>query len=155
MAFVGEKIRSEEDKNYVASKGFTNYISGKLITDPEFGAVDRERDMILVSRGGGGPEMPEAYGLYVDNHIIDIEGHRKKEGSRYDNDLKIHWFIDWISAPKAWFESGCGTEKLKQIITEAFTAYAYRGLEPSQVQEVTVEILAEPKQKYNAKDEEV
>ncbi|MBE5877235.1 MAG: hypothetical protein E7290_10165 [Lachnospiraceae bacterium] len=154
MAFIAERITNEEDRKYVAQIGFT-YITGDPIDEPRSWVVDRERNMVLISRGGGGLEMPESYGMYIDNVLIDIEGHRKTEGSRYDNDLKVHWFIDWISVPKAWFESGCGTEKLKEIIVEAFTAYAYRGLEPSQVQEVTVEILAEPKQKYNAKDEEV
>lgn len=154
MAFVGEKIKSEEDKKYVASKGFC-YITGEPVIGARSWAIDREQDMILVGIGGGGPEIPATYGLYFDNIICEIEGREKFSGSQYDNDLKIHWFIDWISVPKAWFESGCSTEKLKEIITEAFTAYAYRGLEPSQVQEVTVEILAEPKQKYNARGEEV
>ena len=155
MAFVAERIKRDgEEKRYIASKGFT-YITGRVMDDARTWTVDRERDIILVSRGGGGLEMPESYGLYMDGFLIDMEGHERREGSRFDNNLKIHWFINWISVPKAWFENGCGTEKLKEIIKEAFTAYAYIGLKPSQVLEVTVEINAEPVQKYNSKGEEV
>ena len=155
MAFVVERIkRGSEERKYIASKGFT-YITGEVIDDADYWSVDRKRDIILVSRGGGGPEIPNGYAIYIDGIIIDMEGKEKKEGSRYENDLKVHWYIDWIEAPKAWFKTGCGTEKLKQILMEAFTAYAYRGLKTSQVLEVTVEINAEPKPKYNSKGEEV
>ena len=115
----------------------------------------RYREIILVSRGGGGPEIPRSYGLYMDGFLIDMEGDNRREGSRFHNELKIHWSITWIGVPKAWFENGCGTEKLNQVIKEAFTAYANIGLKPSQVLEVTVEINAEPVQKYNSNGEEV
>ena len=154
MAFIGERITTKEDKQYVASKGFT-YIIGDPIISARSWAIDREKDMILVPTGGGGLEMPESYGLYLDGVIIDIEGNEKSEGERFDNDLKIHWFINKIRAPKTWFENGCGSDNLKQIITEAFIAYSYRRLKSSQVLEVTVEINAEPVQKYNSKGEEV
>lgn len=156
MAFIAEKIkRDSEERKYIASKGFTYYRSGRLVDDADAWAIDREKDIILVSRGGGGPEMPEAYGLYMDGFLIDIEGEDDKEGERFDNNLKIRWFINRICVPMAWFESGCGTEKLNQIIKEAFTAYSYRRLKPSQILEVTVEINAEPIQKYNSNGEEV
>ena len=155
MAFIAEKLkRDSEERKYIASKGFT-YITGEPLLNARSWTVDRERDMILVSRGGGGPDIPASYGLYCDGFLIDMEGYKKSEGDYYDSGLKIHWFINWISVPKAWFENGCGTEKLNEIIKEAFTAYAYIGLNPARVLEVTVEINAEPVQKYNSKGEEV
>lgn len=155
MAFIAEKIkRDSEERKYIASKGFT-YITGEPLFNARSWTVDRERDIILVSRGGGGLEMPRSYGLYMDGFLIDIEGDDENEGDYYGSGSKIHWFITWIGVPKGWFESGCGTEKLKQIIKEAFTAYAYINLNPARILEVTVEINAEPIQKYNSKGEEV
>ena len=124
MSFIGEKITNESDKEYVASKGFT-YITGESIDSARSWAVDRERDMILVSRGGGGVEMPESYGLYLWGKIVDIEGYKETEGNSFDNNLKIHWHIKWFSKP---FESREEKEMLKEIIKEAFIAFAYRGL---------------------------
>lgn len=138
MAFIGEKITNESDKAYVASKGFT-YITGEPIDSARSWAIDRERDMILVSRGGGGLEMPESYGLYLWGKIVDIEGYKETEGNRFDNNLKIHWHIKWFNKP---FESREEKEMLAEIIKEAFTAFAYRGLKSSQVLEVTIDIEA-------------
>ncbi|MBE5876065.1 MAG: hypothetical protein E7290_04170 [Lachnospiraceae bacterium] len=146
MAFVGEWIEREEDKKYIASKGFT-YITGKEMTDAGLGVIDRERDIILVPRGGGGLDMPESYGLYLDGFLIDMEGHKRNEGTRFKNNLKVHWYITWIGVPKTWFEANCSVDKLKQVITEAFTAYAYIDLKASQVLEVTVDISVDPVEK--------
>lgn len=140
MAFVGEKITNEKDKEYVASKGFTYIVTGEPIERVRYWAVDRERDMMLISRGGGGAELPEGYALYMNGMIINMEGHERREGSRYDNTLKIFWSIDLIQVPEMWHESGCGADDLNEIIEEAFTAYACIGLKTSQVQEVIVEI---------------
>lgn len=147
MAFVGERVRSSEDKKYVEAKGF-KYITGEVVDDVRYWAIDRDNDIILISRGGGGLDMPESYGIFLDGFLIDMEGHEETEGDYYEEGSKIHWYITWIGVPKTWFESGCGTDKLKRVITEAFTAYAYINLKPEKVLEVTVDISVDPVAKW-------
>ena len=54
----------------------------------------------MVSRGGGGPEIPEGYALYIGGDIINIEGYERNEGNRFENNLKINWIINKIEADK-------------------------------------------------------
>ena len=71
MAFESGWIESEEDQKYVLTKGFRS-ISGRLFSEIFIWAIDRERDIILISRGGGGLEMPKSYALYMDGEILII-----------------------------------------------------------------------------------
>ncbi len=95
MAFIGEWIKKEDDKKYVALKGFKD-IFGRPLLSPLSWAIDREKDIILIPRGGGGPELPEGYALYIRGDIINIEGYEMNEGSRFENNLRIHWIINKI-----------------------------------------------------------
>ncbi len=142
MAFVWKKITDKKEKEYIKSKGFT-YIDGEPMIDPRWCAIDEERDIILVSRGGGGLEMPEGYALYLDGEIIEMEGEEKCEGNRFDNNLKVHWIINKIVVNKMQYEKKYDINELMQIIKEAFIAFGYCGLKITQVLEVTVEINAE------------
>lgn len=141
MAFVCEKIIEERDINYLREKGFTS-ITGTPISGSRWCAIDRERDIILISRGGGGLEMPKGFALYINGEIIEIEGDEDWEGDKFDNNLKVHWHIDKICAGKAWFEKNYDIEELMNIIKEAFVIFGYRGCKTTQVLEVTVEINA-------------
>lgn len=93
MGFESGWIESEEDQKNVATKEFRN-ITGRPLSDPFEWAIDRERDIILISRGGGGLEMPEGYALYFNGEIINMEGTGKSEGSQFDNTLKVHRFFN-------------------------------------------------------------
>ncbi len=103
MAFISEWIRKEDDIKYVESKGFKD-IFGRPLLRPLSWAIDREKEMILVSRGGGGPEIAEGYSLYIDGDIVDIEGYELKEGNRTENNIKIHWIINKIEANETLFQ---------------------------------------------------
>lgn len=142
MAFESGWIESEEDQKYVLTKGFRG-ISGRLLSEIFIWAIDRERDIILISRGGGGLEMPKSYALYMDGEIINIEGDSEEKGSHFDNTLKVHWYINKIEVTEGFFQKGYDKNKVNQIIREAFTSYSYCDLEPEQIVEVTVEIKAE------------
>ena len=80
MAFESGWIESEEDQKYVATKGFKD-ITGRPLPDPLTWAIDRKRDIILISRGGGGLEMPKGFALYLDGEIINLEGDWESEAS--------------------------------------------------------------------------
>lgn len=141
MAFIWKKVTDKEDKEYIESKGFT-YIDGKSISDARWCAIDKERDSILVSRGGGGLEMLESYALYLDGEIIEVEGEEKFKGSRFNNDLKIYWTINKLIVNEIQLNK-YSINELMQIVKEAFIAFSYCGLKKSQVLEVAVEINVE------------
>ena len=142
MAFVAGRVRNEEDKRYIYSVGFLDVLGDPLDT-PRYWAIDRELGRMFVSCGGGGPELPEKYALYVDGMIIDIEGHENSDGNMYQGGVRIQWKIRWIGIPKSWLEKGGDIEQLKEIIREACIAYASRGLKPSQIQDIVVEFKEE------------
>lgn len=144
MAFEGGWINSEEDKKYVESKGFT-YITGNPMTDQKLWAIDRERDIILVPRGGGGLEIPESYSLFIDGQIVNMEATKKTEGNQLKNDLKIFYNIHKIEVAEAWRDKGYTETELKKIIVEAFKGYGGYGFKPSQISEVVVNISSDIK----------
>ena len=148
MAFESGWIESEEDQKYVATKGFKD-ITGRPFPDPLSWAIDRERDIILISRGGGGLEMPEGYALYLNGEIIDMEGYSKDEGSHFDNTLKIHWYINKIEVTQEFILKGYTEDKVRKLIEEALISYSYYAYKPEQIIEVTVEINAEFQKKEN------
>lgn len=154
MAFTSGKIKSVEDRKHVAAKGFKD-IFGQPFPNPYAWAIDREKDIILISRGGGGLEVPEGYALYIDGEILDIEGYEKDEGSRFEKNLKIHWYISKIEVNKSYFQKNYKEELIRQYIKDAFTAYGCRNLKPEQILEVTVEINAVIQNKCNNRGEEI
>ncbi len=139
MAFVSEWIRTEDDKKHVESKGFKD-IFGRPLSRPLSWAIDREKDIILVSRGGGGPEITEGYSLYIEGDIVDIEGYELKEGNRTENNIKIRWIINNIEANKTLFQIKYNKETIIQFIKEAFESYGRMGLKTEQILDVVVEI---------------
>ena len=145
MAFESGWIESEEDQKYVAAKGFKD-ITGEPLPDPLTWAIDRERDIILISRGGGGLEMPKGFALYLDGEIINLEGDWESEGSQFE---KIYWQINKVEVSECFFRKGYSEDEVKSLIKEAFTSYSYCDYEPEQIEEVTVEIKAEFEQKEN------
>lgn len=145
MAFIGEKVR-EEDKEYFKSIGFTYLVDRKPL-EPSWWAIDREQEMILVSRGGVPCETFMGYELYLSGELIEMEAVEKTEGDWLDSDLKINWFINKIEVSKELFEKGYDVESIKNIIRDAFEGYGTRGIERSKILEVKVEINAEPKRK--------
>lgn len=138
MGFVCERITEYEDIKYFENIGFTD-ITGRKIKDPYIWSIDRENDMVLIPRGGGGLEMPEGYALYLDGKIIEMEGREYLDGNKLNNDLKIHWIISNIKVPNEIFQEK-DDMNLGQIIEEAFIAYSYRIRKPSQVLMITVDI---------------
>lgn len=145
MAFISEKIR-EEDKEYFKSIGFTYLVDRKSL-EPTWWAIDREQEIILVSRGGVPCEIFMGYELYLSGELIEMEAVEKTEGDWFDSDLKINWLINKIEVSKELFEKGYDVESIKKIIRDAFEGYGTRGIERSKILEVKVEINAEPKQK--------
>lgn len=139
MAFISEWIRKEDDIKYVESKGFKD-IFGRPLLRPLSWAIDREKEMILVSRGGGGPEITEGYSLYIDGDIVDIEGYELKEGNRTENNIKIRWIINKIEANETLFQKNYNKQMIIQFIIEAFEAYGTMGLKAEQILDVVVEI---------------
>lgn len=65
---------------------------------------------------------------------------KKTEGDRFSYDLKIKWVINEIQVPKALIQKGYN---IKEIIEEAFISFGMRGLKPSQLLGITVEINTE------------
>ena len=139
MAFISGWIRDDEDKKYVASKGFKD-IFGRPLLPPLSWAIDREKDIILVSRGGGGPEIPEGYALYIGGDIINIEGYERNEGNRFENNLKINWIINKIEADKRIIQNSYDNNAIIQYIKKAFEAYGKIGLRNEQIIDVEVQI---------------
>lgn len=145
MGFVSEEIR-EQHREYFDSIGFTYLVDRKPL-EPSWWAIDREREIILVSRGGVPCEIFMGYELYLSGELIEIEAVEKTEGDWLDRDLKVSWLINKIEIPKELFEKGYDVENVKNIIRVAFEGYGTRGIERSKILAVEVEINVEPKQK--------
>ncbi len=138
MAFISERIK-EEDKEYFKTIGFTYLVDRKPLK-PSWWAIDREQEIILVSRGGVPCEKIMGYELYLSGELIEIEAVEKTEGDWFDRDLKVNWLINKIEIPKELFEKGYNVESVKNIIRVAFEGYGTRGIERSKILEVKVEI---------------
>ncbi len=133
MAFISEKI-NEKDRDYFNSIGFTNML-GKP-SKAEWWAIDRERNIVFVCRGGIPYERIKGYQLYFQNKIIDIEAIEEKVGNRFHGNLQVHWIISKIKMPIELLNMD--ENNIKDIIDEVFISYAYRNVEVSQVKEVLV-----------------
>lgn len=70
MPFVNELVPPEDQKKY----GITED-SSFFLTDREHWTVDRERDMFLMRRAGGGPESEPgvtSFAFYWHGHLLDV-----------------------------------------------------------------------------------
>ena len=133
MAFICEKI-NERDRDYFNSIGFT-YMLGEP-SEARWWAIDRERNMVFVCRGGIPYERFKGYQLYFQNKIIDIEAIEEKVGNRFCSNLQVHWLVNIVEIPIELLS--INENNIKQIISEAFISYTYRNVEISQVKDVTV-----------------
>lgn len=145
MAFVSEEIK-EEDKEYFNSVGFTYLVDGEPL-EPSWWAIDRERNIILVPRGGVPHEALTGFELYVEGELIDIEAIKRLQGDEFDNDLKVQWIINKIEVPDVLLKRGNNVDNIKNYIKEAFIGYGVIGVERSNILEVTVEFNTEPEYK--------
>lgn len=141
MGFICERVKSEEDKKHAAEKGFTSIFGDKNYIPYDW-SIDRERDIILIYTGGGGPEYPEGYAIYIDGEIIDMEGHKKLEGNHFEKNIKVHWKITTLKVNQSFFMKKIDTEYLENCIKEAFVAYSIGSFKPGHVKEVTVDVMA-------------
>ena len=137
MAFVCEKISAEE-RRYFETIGFTN-ISNKP-SETNWWAIDREKNIILICRGGIPGEIFWGYQLYLEGEFINMIVIKKTEGDRFSYDLRINWIIEEIRVPKKLVKEGCD---IKKIIEEAFISFGMRGLKASQLLSVNVQINKE------------
>lgn len=153
MSFVGERIVTEEDKKYVNAIAFRN-MTGQVL-EPRWWAIDREKNWILVARGGGSFEIPEGYALYMDGEILEIEGYARTQGSRFESNLVFRWSINRIVATKAWINKKYDKDMFFDVLKEAFIAYSHCGLKKSQILNITVDIQTTIQRKTNSRGEEI
>ncbi len=140
MAYVSEKIK-EEDREYFDSIGFTNI--SKKPSVASWWAIDREKNIILICRGGIPGEIFWGYQLYLDGELIDMIVLRKTEGDRFDYDLKIHWIVNKIEVPRELIQKGYDCGKITKNIEEAFYGLGGEEVVFPQLVGVTVKINAE------------
>lgn len=137
MAFVCEKIR-EEDREYFESIGFT-----QILGEPSkalWWAIDKDREIILISRGGMIGVQYKEFQMYFEKELVNIRTIEKNQGDRFENNLYIKWVINKIVIPLTL--KGKETE-LKKAIKEAFLQYGTKGVKSSQLSGVEVEICTE------------
>ena len=134
-------LYDDKDKKYVEEKGFRDF-TGRLLLDPLGAVIDKERDIVFMSTGGGGPWGPECHAIYIDGEIIDMEGFEVDEGSHFDNTLIGHWKITRIMVNKSFYEKKMDEEYVKQCIKEACIEKVVGLYKPGQVRDVTVDIQA-------------
>lgn len=144
MAFVSEEIR-EQDREYFDSIGFTNIFDEPSKAD--WWAIDKQRDIILICRGGMPHEPIWGYQLYLCGELVNMEALERAKGSQFRNNLRVHWIIKSIEVPEKLYKKGCDIDKIKQNIKEAFIGYGTIGIEHSKLAEITVEIDADIKNK--------
>jgi len=138
MAFSYEKIVEEKDKEYVSAIGFTTMYGGTKVY--RRWAIDRERDYIMVGRGGVIGESWMGYQLYIEKEFVNVEAQEYTEGNSFRNDARIKWIIQKIEIPSKLIDKGFGVERIKKIIEEAFVGWGSPGIRNEQIKQITVEI---------------
>ncbi len=120
MGFVFEKI-NEEGKKYLK-----NFVSDSPVY---YWAIDREREIILLSLGGWGfdKEQPEFFVFLYKKNIGKILAYRKKEW-KTRTEVNVTWYLYEIRftialqgkeeelielVKEAFFTFGSGTQKIK------------------------------------------
>lgn len=77
MAFVSEKIITEEDKEYFNSIGFTYLMTNERV-EPFWWVIDREKEIILTSRGRVIGEGIKGYQIYYKKNLINMHVEKVK-----------------------------------------------------------------------------
>lgn len=140
MAFVSERIEREEDKAYFNELGFTDMFGEPL--KPYWWAIDREREIILVPRGGGSFDVPIGYGLYIKGIIVEMEVSKFTDEEDFDN-LKVNWHIKKTMVPSKLIQKGYDKKVIRTIIEQAFHGLGTTGVKRTRIAEVSVRILSE------------
>ena len=128
MAFKNEKI-PEQDKvriaplvNYERLKKF--YLGVVDNIDPIWWTVDREKDVYLISLGGGGRgepgQMPYCV-LGIGDQIVFFNVIQRWQGDKTVG-LKHNWEVHNLRIPAALKSR---REEIKQLIREAMEEYSY------------------------------
>ncbi len=117
MAFVREKITTEEDKKIFNSFEFKNPLYNELI-NPGYWRIDRGRNAFMIGLGGGAQnEIPECYAFVWNNNVTLFSFHQEKRRNNAGQMERI-WNILDFWAPKCLAEQG---NELIDMIKEAFS----------------------------------
>lgn len=135
MIFESERIENA-DINYFNSFGFKDVLGNPARA--YWWAINREESIFLFPRGGGSFDVPISFGLCLEGKLVKIEVTKTTEGNIYDENLKIHWFINRIIVPITLFELGYSEKKVVEIVIEAFLGLGTTGVDNTDILEVTV-----------------
>lgn len=94
MAFVNEKI-SDEDMQRIDFSQIKHPLHADAI-NPRQWTIDRERDIALMSLGGGVGELPHFFVLYWKSRTINVFLRSTTTGSSSTNDLEVTWRLEFL-----------------------------------------------------------
>jgi hypothetical protein len=126
MTFINERIPDADLQRIDFSKT-KDPLSNKPIRIPLDWTIDRERDIALMSLGGGFGEnamYPHFFILYWQGRIIHVQLSSKFTGNFTTNDLEVTWKLLFHSRLE-----GVPEPLLIKTIQEALTCYGYLGIE--------------------------
>ncbi len=125
MAFVYEKI-SESDREWINSFGIISMSTGEPIMTP-YWAIDREREVFLVSIGGGQgfytSEAPQYFAMVWGKNLIKLATFSEGDG-KISSGVKMRWKITQIDAPESLLNV---KGELIELIKEAIGALGIAG----------------------------
>ena len=98
MTFVSEEIR-KEDEEYFNSIGFTQLARKRKKVEPFWWVIDREREIIMTSRGRVIGEIIKGYQIYYKKEFINIELIEQGSGDYYKKNVTIHYKINSVQIP--------------------------------------------------------
>lgn len=142
MTFVSERIR-EEDKEYFNSIGFTQLAVNKPVR-PFWWVIDREKEIILTSRGGVFAEPIEGYQIYYMKEFINIELVEQGSGDYFKKNIKTIYEINKIEIPQKLMLEGCTVDEIRQMVIDMFMEAGTFGYEKAVTISTVVNINEEP-----------
>ncbi len=98
MAFVNESI-PDEDKQRIDFGQLRNPVNGHPLPLPPYQwTVDHERDIALISLGGGGEssDFPNFFVLYWQGRFINVHLRYTTTGDFPTNDLEVTWRLEFL-----------------------------------------------------------
>lgn len=96
MTFVNENI-SEEDKQRIDFGQLRDPVSGHPLPLPPYKwTVDHERDIALISLGGGVGDFPHFFVLYWQGRFINAFMRSSVTGDFPTYDLEVTWRLEFI-----------------------------------------------------------
>ena len=140
MAFVNEKITREENINLFNSFHLKDPIT-KVIANPEYWTVDRERGLYFVLYGGyNSDDIPLFFALIINNQKVYIEVHLRGKGSR-QRGKDSYWKISKILISE---KLELDKDNIILYIKEAAEAYTKGPLNDAYIKSLKIEIISEP-----------